>query len=198
MRRTLPVLAFVTVVALVGSLPAVAGPGGPKSTPSIGAGVIAASTYKNPPNPICSIARPHGATDYPIDCESGVGIHNEEAIAVDPTDPDHWVASANDYQLKVSSGGQVAAYVFSRAKVTFDAGDTWTTYPVPFKGYTGTGDPSMAFDDAGNVYFATLGTTFRTSWWRTPPTVASTGRRCGPRPGRARSSAHPYSRITLC
>jgi len=86
-----------------------------------------------------------------------VGIHNEEAIAVDPTDPAHWVASANDYQLKVSNGGQVAAYVFSRAKVTFDAGATWTTHPVPFKGYTGTGDPSIAFDDEGNVYFATLG-----------------------------------------
>ena len=158
MRRVLTVLASVTIVALVGAVPAVARTRAPKSTPSIGPGVVtAASTYKNPPNPICSIARPDGATDYPIDCEGGVGIHNEEAIAVDPTDPDHWVASANDYQLKVSSGGQVAAYVFSRAKVTFDAGDTWTAYPVPFKGYTGTGDPSLAFDDAGNVYFATLG-----------------------------------------
>src|SRR5438034_2319091 len=158
MRRTVIVLAFVTFVALVGSLPAVARSAGSKSTPAIGSGVVtAASTYKNPSNPICSIARPGGATDYPIDCEGGVGIHNEEAIAVDPTDPNHWVASANDYQLKVSNGGQVAAYVFSRAKVTFDAGATWTTYPVRFNGYTGTGDPSISFDDAGNVYFATLG-----------------------------------------
>ncbi|HEX9299526.1 MAG TPA: sialidase family protein [Actinomycetota bacterium] len=158
MRRGLTVLAFATVVALIGSLTAAASPAvGPKSTPQVAPGVGAAATYKNPPNPICSIARPSGATDYPIDCEAGVGIHNEEAIAVDPTDPDHWVASANDYQLKVSNGGQVAAYVFSRAKVTFDAGATWTTHPVPFKGYTGTGDPSIAFDDQGNVYFATLG-----------------------------------------
>jgi len=157
MRRGLTVLATAVVLALSGSLPATAIPIGPKATPSPAPGLGAAATYKNPPSPICSIARPAGATDYPIDCEPGLGIHNEEAIAVDPTDPDHWVASANDYQLKVSSGGQIHAYVFSRAKVTFDAGATWTTYPVPFNGYTGTGDPSIAFDDAGNVYFATLG-----------------------------------------
>ena len=157
MRRSLTVLVAATIVATFGSLTAAAAPMGPKATPQVAPGVGAAATYKNPPNPICSIARPNGATDYPIDCEAGVGIHNEEAIAVDPTDPDHWVASANDYQLKVSSGGQVAAYVYSRAKVTFDGGATWTTHPVPFKGYTGTGDPSIAFDDGGNVYFATLG-----------------------------------------
>jgi hypothetical protein len=115
MRRGLTVLAFTTVVASIGSLTAAASPVvGPKSTPQVAPGVGAAATYKNPPNPICSIGRPTGATDYPIDCEAGVGIHNEEAIAVDPTDPDHWVASANDYQLKVSNGGQVAAYVYSR------------------------------------------------------------------------------------
>src|SRR5438552_9965380 len=158
MRRGLTVLAFATVVASIGSLTATASPvGGPKATPAVAPGVGAAATYKNPPNPICSIPRPEGATDYPIDCEAGVGIHNEEALAVDPTDPAHWVANANDYQLKVSNGRQVAAYALSRAKVTFDAGATWTTHPVPFKGYTGTGDPSIAFDDAGNVYFATLG-----------------------------------------
>jgi hypothetical protein len=157
MRRSLIVLAFTIAITLSVTSPATAVTIGPKSTPPPRSGLGAAATYKNPPSPICSIARPAGATDYPIDCEPGLGIHNEEAIAVDPTDPEHWVASANDYQLKVSSGGQIAAYVFSRAKVTFDAGATWTTYPVPFNGYTGTGDPSIAFDDDGNVYFATLG-----------------------------------------
>jgi BNR/Asp-box repeat len=157
MRRLLSILTTAVLFALGGPSPATALPIGPKAMPSPTPGLGAAATYKNPPSPICSIARPAAATDYPIDCEPGLGIHNEEAIAVDPTDPDHWVASANDYQLKVSNGGQIAAYVFSRAKVTFDAGATWTTYPVPFKGYTGTGDPSIAFDDEGNVYFATLG-----------------------------------------
>jgi hypothetical protein len=157
MRRGLTVLTIVVVLALSNALPATAMPIGPKGTSPPRSGLGAAATYKNPPSPICSITRPAGATDYPIDCEPGLGIHNEEAIAVDPTDPDHWVASANDYQLKVSSGGQISAYVFSRAKVTFDAGATWTTYPVRFNGYTGTGDPSIAFDDEGNVYLATLG-----------------------------------------
>jgi hypothetical protein len=157
MRRGLIALVFSFVLTLGGTSPAAAAQPGPKAAPPPAPHLGAAATYKNPPSPICSIARPAAATDYPIDCEPGLGIHNEEAIAVDPTDPDHWVASANDYQLKVSSGGQIAAYVFSRAKVTFDAGDTWTTYPVPFNGYTGTGDPSIAFDDEGNVFFAALG-----------------------------------------
>jgi hypothetical protein len=157
MRRGLIVVASCFMMSLAGTASASGARLGPKAAPAPVPNLGAAATYKNPPSPICSIARPAGATDYPIDCEPGLGIHNEEAIAVDPTDPDHWVASANDYQLKVSGGGQIAAYVFSRAKVTFDAGATWTTYPVPFKGYTGTGDPSIAFDDEGNVYFATLG-----------------------------------------
>ena len=79
-RRGLTVLAFATVVASIGSLTAAASPvGGPKATPAVAPGVGAAATYKNPPNPICSIPRPAGATDYPIDCEAGVGIHNEES-----------------------------------------------------------------------------------------------------------------------
>ena len=121
MRRGPIVLAFSFILILGASSPAAAAHLGPKAAPSPVPNLGAAATYKNPPSPICTIARPAGATDYPIDCEPGLGIHNEEAIAVDPTDPDHWVASANDYQLKVSRGGQIAAYVFSRAKVTFDA-----------------------------------------------------------------------------
>ena len=52
----------------------------------------------------------------------------------------------------MSSGGSVLSTVFSRAHVTFDGGKTWTTYPVRFNGYKGTGDPSIAFDQDGTAY----------------------------------------------
>jgi hypothetical protein len=67
------------------------------------------------------------------------------------------IGSANDYQLRVSSGGHVNETTYSRAHVTFDGGVTWTTYPVPYKGYIATGDPAVAFDHSGIAYLATLG-----------------------------------------
>jgi hypothetical protein len=75
------------------------------------------------------------------DCEPGIGIHNETAIAVNPTNPSNMIGSANDYQLKASASGSVLETVFSRAHVTFDGGRTWTTYPIRFSGYKFTGDP---------------------------------------------------------
>jgi hypothetical protein len=126
----------------------------PKSTPTPDAQSSSAeSTYRNPPSPICSTAT-STATNVNTDCEPG--IHNETAIAVNPTNSLNMIGSANDYQRKVSAGGSVLTTVFSRAHVTFDGGKTWTTYPVPFNGYKFTGDPSIAFDDEGVAYLATL------------------------------------------
>src|SRR5438034_10757742 len=126
----------------------------PKSAPAPDAKSSSAeSTYRNPQSLICSTAT-STAANVSTDCEPG--IHNETAIAVNPTNPLNMIGSANDYQRKVSSGGSVLTTVFSRAHVTFDAGRTWTTYPVPFNGYKFTGDPSLAFDDEGNAYLTTL------------------------------------------
>jgi hypothetical protein len=128
----------------------------PKSTPQPDAKSSSAeSTYRNPPSPICSTLT-STAANVSTDCEPGVGIHNETAIAVNPTNPLNIIGSANDYQLKVSSGGSVLETVFSRAHVTFDGGKTWTTYPVRFNGYKFTGDPSIAFDADGTAYLTTL------------------------------------------
>jgi hypothetical protein len=113
------------------------------------------SQYKNPPSPICSTEKSL-APNVNTDCEAVNNPHNETAIAVNPLNPLNMIASANDYQLKLSQGGSVNETVFSRAHVTFDGGKTWTTYPVPFNGYSFTGDPTVAFDDAGTAYLGAL------------------------------------------
>jgi hypothetical protein len=113
------------------------------------------SQYKNPSNPICANTT---STDPNVntDCE-GNAPHNETSIAVNPTNPNNMIGSANDYQLKLSPGGTVNETAFSRAHVTFDGGQTWTTYPIPYRGYVSTGDPAVAFDAEGNAYLSTLG-----------------------------------------
>jgi hypothetical protein len=108
---------------------------------------------------ICSVA---ATADPNVNLSCGPdGPHNETAIAVNPSDPDNMIAGANDYQLAINPGGHVAASTLSRATVTFDGGATWTVYPVRTGGtYQATGDPAVAFDAAGNAYYATLGFRF--------------------------------------
>jgi len=122
---------------------------------SDGDGTAGMSTYKNPPSPICATAT-SSAPNVNTDCE-GNAPHNETSIAVNPTNPLNLLASANDYQLRLSSGGQTAETVFSRAHVTTDGGKTWTTYPIYFRNYAFTGDPAAAFDANGTAYLSTLG-----------------------------------------
>jgi hypothetical protein len=108
---------------------------------------------------ICTTA-PTTDANVNLSCE-GTGPHNETTIAVNPTDPDNMIAGANDYQLAINPGGHVTASTLSRATVTFDGGATWTAYPIRANStYQATGDPAVAFDDAGNAYYATLGFRF--------------------------------------
>jgi hypothetical protein len=111
--------------------------------------------FKNPPNPICSTPTSIAA-NVSTDCES-IAPHNETSIAVNPTNPFNLIAGANDYQLALSAGGTVNETVYSRAHVSFDRGQTWTTVPLDKKGYIATGDPGVAFDAVGNAYYSTLG-----------------------------------------
>jgi hypothetical protein len=103
------------------------------------------------------------AANVNTDTESIAGPHNETSIAVDPTDPKHLIGSANDYQLIVNDDGSISETVYSRAHVSFDRGQTWTNYAIPFPAqYDGTGDPAVAFDADGRAYIATLGFSFET------------------------------------
>jgi len=115
-------------------------------------------TYKNPPSPICSTPTSLAA-NVNTDCEDA-GPSNETSIAINPTNSLNRIGGANDYQLVLTSGGYVTETILSRAHVTFDGGQTWTTYPVPFNGYTATGDPALAFDANGTAYYGTLGFVF--------------------------------------
>ncbi len=113
------------------------------------------SNFKNRSGLICSTPTQTTA-NVNTDCE-GVAPHNETTVAVNPTNPDNMVASANDYQLRLTPGGHVYETALSRAHVTFDGGQTWSTYGINYHSYISTGDPILAFDANGTVYLATLG-----------------------------------------
>jgi hypothetical protein len=123
-----------------------------------GDGAISEADFKNPPSPICSTPT-STAANVDIDCE-GTAPHNETSIAINPTNALNQIGSANDYELFLNSGGRVHETIYSRAHVTFDGGQTWTTYPISFHGYIATGDPAVAFDANGTAYLATLGFVF--------------------------------------
>lgn len=100
------------------------------------------------------------AANVNTDCE-GTGPHNETSIAVNPTNPRNMIGGLNNYQLALNPGGRVSETVLSRAHVTMDGGHSWTTYPLNATStYQATGDPAVAFDAAGNAYYATLGFRF--------------------------------------
>ena len=119
---------------------------------------ISEATYRNPRSPICSTTT-SSSGNVNTDCE-GVAPHNETTIAVNPTNNMNRIGSANDYQLFVNPAGHTVETIFSRAHVTFDGGRTWSMYPVPFHGYTATGDPGVSFDATGTAYLSTLGFVF--------------------------------------
>jgi hypothetical protein len=101
------------------------------------------------------------AANVNTDTEAIAGPHNETSIAVDPTDPNHLIGSANDYQLVPNPDGSVTETAYSRGHVSFDRGQTWTNYAIPFPSkYDATGDPAVAFDADGRAYIATLGFNF--------------------------------------
>jgi hypothetical protein len=109
--------------------------------------------FKNPPSPIGTTF----STDANVKTDVAGDIHNETAIAVNPTNPLNLISCSNEYQGYVNNGGQLAYTSFVRPRVTFDGGHTWTTYPIPFRGYNFTPDPSVSFDADGTAYIATLG-----------------------------------------
>ncbi|TML69423.1 MAG: hypothetical protein E6G13_09800 [Actinobacteria bacterium] len=143
---------------------------------------VAGAVFGNGPavktgSPICTT--PTQATaNVNTDCETssaGPGPHNETSIAINPTDQRNLIGGANDYQLGLNPAGHTTESVLSRAHVTFDGGHTWTMYPVfSNSAYQATGDPSVAFDDAGHAYYATLGLRFVSTKAQNPDVLVST------------------------
>lgn len=112
---------------------------------------LTAADFVNPPNPIGSTS----STEANVNTDVEGLFHNETTIAVNPTNPLNMIASANDFQA-VFHGGQLYNTALPRARVTFDGGQTWTTYAIPLQGYNAVFDPSLSFDADGTAYFAAV------------------------------------------
>jgi len=89
-----------------------------------------------------------------IDCDGEVP-HNETTIAVNPVNPNHAVGGYHSYQL-LPRGATLLAHVIGTTSVTFDGGQTWREVVPPITPYQFTGDPAVAFDSTGRVYFANI------------------------------------------
>lgn len=90
---------------------------------------------------------------------------NEAAIAVNPTNPNHIVAAANDYRVCCNSTGTHDSSGW--AYVSFNGGATWTNVQVPgltrqtggqgpFTNTDAAGDPALAIGPDGTVYYANI------------------------------------------
>ncbi len=110
------------------------------------------------PNVSCTV----GATTQPpiyagnmlLDCDAEVP-HNETTIAVNPNDPSHAIGGYHSYQLNFV-GSTVVAHIAGTVSVTFDGGKNWQEVVPPIQPFQFTGDPALAFDSRGRIYFANI------------------------------------------
>jgi hypothetical protein len=88
---------------------------------------------------------------------AGSAPHNETTLAVNPTNPLNLIGSANDYQQSYNAGGQLQRTINPHAHVSFDGGQTWTEYPIPFsQSQMFDSDPGVAFDADGTAYLSVV------------------------------------------
>jgi len=85
--------------------------------------------------------------------DAGSQPQNEPSIAVNPQNPNHIVASSNDYRQRDFAGDVQPGYY-----VSFDGGVTWPGDGVidlsPIPQAAAGGDPALAIHDMNNVYYA--------------------------------------------
>lgn len=89
-----------------------------------------------------------------LDCDGEVP-HNETAIAVDPNNPNHAIGGYHSYQ-RVPTGGVVHTHIFGTASVTFNKGVDWQEVVPPPSPFEFSGDPALAFNSNGRIYFANI------------------------------------------
>ncbi len=89
-----------------------------------------------------------------LDCDAEVP-HNETTIAINPNDPTHVIGGYHSYQ-RVQVGAKIHQHIFGTASVSFNGGTNWQEVvpsPSPFEF---SGDPALAFDSRGRIYFANI------------------------------------------
>jgi hypothetical protein len=145
----------------------------------------ATAPYSNPPiTPTYVLSSPLDGTtvappDVTVNQDTAAATQNETAIAVDPNNPNRVVAAANDYVTRTwtcTIGGTPCSALgdgYSGTYYSNDGGQQWccasnldgssqgTLIPgvTRLSGgiYDAGGDPAVAFDSRGNVYYAGLG-----------------------------------------
>jgi hypothetical protein len=105
--------------------------------------------------------------DTPGTAAAGERQQNEPSAAVDPSNPDHMVAGANDY-CNVPTGGDAWAGLY----YSNNHGSSWTNSLVPgyfqdtsaagqaspqYRFVLGTGDPVQSWDRHGHLYYGFIG-----------------------------------------
>lgn len=88
-----------------------------------------------------------GGTNIRVNQDSSGRDQNETTIAINPTNPNNFVAGANDARL----GNWTAAFYS-----TLDGGQTWVDGPSPARKYPSQGDPMVAFCGDGTAVFGYL------------------------------------------
>ena len=94
------------------------------------------------------------AGNFLVDCDGEVP-HNETTIAVNPRDPNHAVSGYHAYQINFL-GATVVQHIVAAASVTFDGGKSWQEVLPPLTPYQFTGDPAVAFDANGRLYYSNI------------------------------------------
>jgi hypothetical protein len=123
--------------------------------------------HPNPyPDPAPNVDQIVGDTVVPVGSQAGCSAaQNETTIAVDPSNPNHIVAGANDYRLFNAREGRNDSS--SYAYTSFDGGQTWVNTMIPgltlpsggvgaFSWFDGSGDPVVAFGPNNTVYFGSI------------------------------------------
>jgi len=94
------------------------------------------------------------AGNFLLDCD-GETPHNETTIVVDPNNPNHVVGGFHSYRL-FFNGATVVERVVAAAASTFDGGQTWHEVIPPVTPYQFTGDPALAFDSNGRLFYSNI------------------------------------------
>lgn len=145
------------------------GPGHGRDTPLAAAGLCRSAPF-NTTAVYAPTTDVNAIVDDPVNNTgtSNLGCRtpqNETAIAVDPTNPNHLVAGANDYRVCCNSTGTNDTSGW--AYVSFNGGITWTNVQAQgltvqtggtgvFQQFDAAGDPALAIGPDGTVYYANI------------------------------------------